>query len=254
MRKELIELNKGGPIQRSFNHPLMLVLMFAACVGLIAWGLTRKKATAEELYAAAEPLMQSDQPADWRRAWTEYLEPLTERFPDNPHRDEIAAFQRKIQDVDRLDKALKQAAAEAPAIGGGAVLPAGPDGPAKRRPGRRPGGSGRTWCDRSAACRRSGVGSNWRNAAWDGSAEPPSGDRFASARAALAAGQKAPRRRQARRGRANLGRIGGALPRRSDGAADDGGTPRKTAEIELALVSPRGERSELSDSRVRKPN
>jgi hypothetical protein len=114
MRKELIELNKGGPIQRLFNHPLMLVLMLAACIGLIAWGLTRKKLTAEELYAAAEPLMQSDKPADWRAAWAEYLEPLTERSPDNPHRDEIAAFQRKIQEVDRQDKVLKQAAAEAP--------------------------------------------------------------------------------------------------------------------------------------------
>jgi eukaryotic-like serine/threonine-protein kinase len=114
MRKELIELNKGGPIQRFFNHPLMLVLMLAACVGLIAWGLTRKKLTAEELYAAAEPLMRSDRPADWRQAWNEYLEPLTERFPDDPHKDEIAAFQRKMQDVDRQDKALKQAAADAP--------------------------------------------------------------------------------------------------------------------------------------------
>jgi hypothetical protein len=114
MRTTLEELNRGGPVQRAFNHPLMLVALFAACVGLIAWGLTRKRPTAEELYAGAVPLMQSDQPADWRRAWNEYLEPLTDRFPDDPHRAEIAAFQRKMQDADRLDKALKQADTEGP--------------------------------------------------------------------------------------------------------------------------------------------
>jgi hypothetical protein len=114
MRTTLEDLNRGGPIQRTFNHPLTLLLMFAACVGLIAWGLTRKKPTAEELYAAAAPLMQSDKPADWRRAWVEYLEPLSERFPDHPHRDQVAAFQLKMQDVERLDRALKQADAERP--------------------------------------------------------------------------------------------------------------------------------------------
>jgi hypothetical protein len=114
MRTTLEEMNKGGPIQRFFNHPLALVLMFAACVGLIAWGLTRKRASAEELYASAEPLMHTDRPADWRRAWDEYLEPLTSRYPDSPHRNEIAAFQQKMQDVDRLDKALKQADADSP--------------------------------------------------------------------------------------------------------------------------------------------
>ena len=138
MRKELIELNKGGPIQRLFNHPLTLVLMLAACVGLIAWGLTRKKLSAEELYAAAEPLMQSDRPADWRHAWSDYLEPLTDRYPDNPHRDEIAAFHRKMQDVERQDKALKQAIDESPAIGGGTILPAGSGAPAKWQSGRGP--------------------------------------------------------------------------------------------------------------------
>src|SRR5438270_12529462 len=31
MRQELHALNKGGPVQRFLNHPLMLVLMVAAC-------------------------------------------------------------------------------------------------------------------------------------------------------------------------------------------------------------------------------
>ena len=114
MRKELIELNRGGPVPRFFNHPLMLVAMLGACIGLIAWGLTRKKLTAEELFAAAQPLMQSDKAVDWRLAWSEYLEPLSERYPDNPHHKEVAAFQQKLLDADRQDKAFKQSFAESP--------------------------------------------------------------------------------------------------------------------------------------------
>ena len=43
MRQELEELNKGGPVARFFNHPLVLVAMLAACIGLIVYGLNRKR-------------------------------------------------------------------------------------------------------------------------------------------------------------------------------------------------------------------
>jgi hypothetical protein len=112
MRQELEELNKGGPVARFFNHPLVLVAMLAACIGLIVYGINRKRLDPEELFASAQPLMNSDQPADWRRAWTDYLLPLQERFPDNAHADEIKAFERKMQDVGDQDKALERAKAE----------------------------------------------------------------------------------------------------------------------------------------------
>jgi hypothetical protein len=185
MRTTLEELNRGGPVQRALNHPLALVLMFAACVSLIGWGLTRKRPTAEELYAAAVPLMQSDQPADWRRAWAEYLEPLTDRFPDDPHRTEIAAFQRKLKDADRLDKAFKQADAEGPRSEAERFyrqgLQAVQNGDAV--------GAGRVW----TAVVRSFAGveteRRWVDLAERGLArlgEPAAVDRFASARTALA--------------------------------------------------------------------
>jgi hypothetical protein len=159
--------------------------MFAACVSLIAWGLTRKKASAEELYVAAEPLMRSDQPAEWRRAWIDYLEPLTIEFPANAHRDEIAAFQRKMQDVERLDKALKLSAAEAPRSEaerfyrrGLADLQNGNEAGARevwKNVVRSFGGvaSERRWVDLAER----GLGRL---------GEPPGGDRFMSAREALA--------------------------------------------------------------------
>jgi eukaryotic-like serine/threonine-protein kinase len=107
MRQELREQNKGGPIARFFNHPVTLLLMLAGCIGLIVYGVSRKKPSAEELYAAAGPLMASDRPHDWERAWNEYLEPLNERFPDNPHKDEIARFRRDSLDWREQEKALK---------------------------------------------------------------------------------------------------------------------------------------------------
>lgn len=114
MRHELEELNKGGPVARFFNHPLVLVAMLVACIGLIVYGISRKRLDPEELFANAQPLMNSDKPADWRRAWNEYLSQLQERFPDNAHADEVKAFQQKMQDVSDLDRALERATAEAP--------------------------------------------------------------------------------------------------------------------------------------------
>src|SRR5262249_42863631 len=39
MRRELISQQRGGPITQFLNHPVALVAMFAACVGLIVWGV-----------------------------------------------------------------------------------------------------------------------------------------------------------------------------------------------------------------------
>jgi hypothetical protein len=114
MRQELEELNKGGPVARFFNHPLVLVAMLLACIGLIAYGITRKRLDPDELFANAKPLMNSDKPADWRRAWNEYLGPLQDRFPDNAHADEVKAFQEKLQDVGDQDRALDRAKSELP--------------------------------------------------------------------------------------------------------------------------------------------
>jgi serine/threonine-protein kinase len=106
MRRELHDQNRGGAIARFFNHPITLLVMLAACVALIAYGFLRKKPTADELYAGAQPLMSSDKPADWERAWNEYLEPLNSRFPDNPHRQEAIDFRRRMQDWRDQDRAL----------------------------------------------------------------------------------------------------------------------------------------------------
>src|SRR5205807_1341237 len=54
----------------------LLICALAVVVGLITWKLTRPRASAEEMFAQAKPLMQSGNHAEWERAWSEYLEPM----------------------------------------------------------------------------------------------------------------------------------------------------------------------------------
>lgn len=112
MRRELHDQNRGGAIARFFNHPITLLAMLAACIALIAYGFLRKKPSADELFAGAQPLMASEKPTDWERAWNEYLEPLNTRFPDNPHKLEAIQFRRQTQDWREQERALS---AERPA-------------------------------------------------------------------------------------------------------------------------------------------
>lgn len=114
MRQELVELNKGGPLQRLFNHPVTLVAMFATCVGLIAWGVWRPRPTAESLYAQARPLMESTRSHDWEIAWRDFLEPLERKFPGNAYSQEVTAFRRRMLDEAQLDRTLERIAADSP--------------------------------------------------------------------------------------------------------------------------------------------
>ena len=75
----------------------VLLPLALLCLGVIVW--TFWPASAESLYRQGAELMARDDPAAWERAWTEYLAPLSERYPDNPHRTEVEQFPRKIEAV-----------------------------------------------------------------------------------------------------------------------------------------------------------
>jgi hypothetical protein len=107
LREELEGQNKGGPLRRFFNKPVVLVLLFALCVGLIVWGLW--PLSAETLFQRGAALMRSEDPADWETAWDKYFAPLAERFPEHPHREEVEQFRQRIED----QKAQKDAGADA---------------------------------------------------------------------------------------------------------------------------------------------
>lgn len=107
VREELERQNRGGPIARFFNHPAVLVLMFALCVAGIVYGMFRPGQSPEELMAAARPLMASNDPKDWKRATRDYLDPLSERYYDHPFKTELEGFRRRIDDHSAREKAME---------------------------------------------------------------------------------------------------------------------------------------------------
>jgi hypothetical protein len=89
------------------SRPVVVVPLFllvvAAILALVFW----PRPDAEELFAAGDKLMQSEDPADWDRAWEEYLGPLQDRHPD--HRaDEVAAYKAKLDGRKELRRAVRQ--------------------------------------------------------------------------------------------------------------------------------------------------
>ncbi len=99
-----------SPDGRPGGRPQRLrVALFAGLFLLAGAGLAVPflwpKPDADALFAAAQPLLNSDDPADWDRAWDESLEPLARHFPDR-YADEVTAAKARIQDRRELRRAL----------------------------------------------------------------------------------------------------------------------------------------------------
>ncbi len=91
------------------SRPLVVIPAFLLVVGLILLGIFWPRPSAEEMIEQARTLLKSDDPADWDRAWDDYLEPLSDRYPDS-YADEVAAAKAKIADRRQLRKAIEQGA------------------------------------------------------------------------------------------------------------------------------------------------
>jgi hypothetical protein len=89
------------------SRPLVVVPLFLLVVGAILALVFWPRPGADELYRKAEPLLASEDPADWERAWDEYLEPLSERYPDQ-YTAEVEAARSKIDSRRGLRLALEQ--------------------------------------------------------------------------------------------------------------------------------------------------
>jgi len=81
----------------------------AAVVAALVYGLAFAGPSADDLWAAAAPLVASDDPADWDRAWDEYLDPLSRKYPDR-YTDDVAAAKARIRDRKELRRAVADGA------------------------------------------------------------------------------------------------------------------------------------------------
>jgi serine/threonine-protein kinase len=104
MRAELERQKYGGPWQRFFNRGWVLGTLFLLCVGIIVW--TFWPLGPDALYERGAALMASRRLADQERAWNDYLQPLLDRYPDNPYQDEVEKFRRQLEATRRADQGI----------------------------------------------------------------------------------------------------------------------------------------------------
>lgn len=78
-----------------YERAWFLALCFLVVVGAITWAVWPKSEA--ELYAAAAPLMASEEPSDWITARDDYLKPMLERFPDGKHAKEAKVWLDQIE-------------------------------------------------------------------------------------------------------------------------------------------------------------
>jgi len=96
LRSRLLQtFSRRSPLfSRAGIETLGLVTALLAAGGLmiyLAW-----PPSAEYLYEHAKPLMASTKRHDWIMARDEYIEPLDQRFPNNPYREETGKLRDKI--------------------------------------------------------------------------------------------------------------------------------------------------------------
>lgn len=66
---------------------LGLIAALVALLVVVYLGL--RPPSAEQLYAKARPLIESEQPADWKDAKRRYIDELERRYPDHPYKAEV---------------------------------------------------------------------------------------------------------------------------------------------------------------------
>jgi hypothetical protein len=94
-RQQLHDQQRRKPVEGAFyERAWFLAICLVALVGVGIWALLPPGE--EALFAKARPLMESDDPGDWRRAKQQYLDSFMERFPDSRHAESIAQFEQRF--------------------------------------------------------------------------------------------------------------------------------------------------------------
>jgi serine/threonine-protein kinase len=105
MRAEIQAQNRGGPISRFFNHPIVLVALLAAVVGFLVWRFWPD--SAESLFREGDRLMQSENKEDWITAWDKYFTPLQEKYPGQ-HQEDIEKYRLQVEEYRALQEAKQR--------------------------------------------------------------------------------------------------------------------------------------------------
>ena len=96
----------GRPLLR---RPAVVLPLFVLSVLAIVLPFVWPGKPAERLWAEAQPLLASDNPADWDKAWDDHLEPLERKHADR-YAAEVAAAKTRIRDRRELRRAVAEGA------------------------------------------------------------------------------------------------------------------------------------------------
>lgn len=111
---ELIKLLKGDKKKRRkkkkthspfYDQAWFLAVCLLLLIGGVSWTLWPP--SEQELFASAQPLMESSEPYKWKDAQRMYLQPLLERFPDGHYAQQAREFIEKIEVHDVEQRAKK---------------------------------------------------------------------------------------------------------------------------------------------------
>ena len=91
------------------KRPIVVIPLFLIAVAALVLPFAWPSKSAEELYAAAQPLLASENPDDWDAAFEKYLDPLARKYPDR-YKEEIATARVKARDTRELRRAVAEGA------------------------------------------------------------------------------------------------------------------------------------------------
>ncbi len=91
------------------KRPYIVIPLFLLAVTALILPFAWPTKSADELYAAAQPLLASENPDDWDAAFEKYLDPLARKYPKQ-YKEEIAAAREKVRDRRELRRAIAEGA------------------------------------------------------------------------------------------------------------------------------------------------
>ncbi len=109
MRRELEQQNRGGPLRRLFNRPVVLLALFALVIGALLW--TFWPPSAEQLFQRGAAAAASSNPDDWDRALEDF-DALDHDHPNHAYRAEVNDLRhdlrRRVADRDAARQAGRE--------------------------------------------------------------------------------------------------------------------------------------------------
>ncbi len=87
-----------------FKRPAVVIPLFLLAIAALVLPFAWPSPSADELFTAARPLIESENPDDWDAA-EKYLDPLARKYPDR-YKDEVINARRKLKDRRDLRHAI----------------------------------------------------------------------------------------------------------------------------------------------------